>query len=66
MIKKAYSQVVTFEAESIDEAIHLVKSISPPLILVDVVLGDEDGILCTRRIKAIEPSSQVILMSAYP
>jgi len=66
MIKKASSQVVTFEAESIDEAIHLVKSISPPLIMVDVVLGDEDGILCTRRIKAIEPSSKVILMSAYP
>jgi len=33
---------------------------------VDVVLGDEDGILCTRRIRAIEPSSQVILISAYP
>lgn len=66
MIKKAYSQVMTFEAESIDEAIHLVKRIKPPLVMVDVVLGEEDGILCTRRIKATEPSSQVILMSAYP
>jgi len=66
MIKKAYLQVVTFEAESIEEAVQLVKSINPPLIMVDVVLGDEDGIQCTRRIKAIKPSSQVILMSAYP
>lgn len=66
MIKKAYSQAVTFEAESIDEAVHFIKSLSPPLIIVDVVLGDEDGILCTRRIKAVKPSSQVILMSAYP
>lgn len=66
MIKKASAQAVTFEAESIDEALQLVESLNPPLVIVDVVLGDEDGIFCTRRIKAVEPSSQVILMSAYP
>jgi DNA-binding NarL/FixJ family response regulator len=33
---------------------------------VDVVLGDEDGIRCTRRIKAQLPSARVVLISAYP
>ena len=35
-------------------------------MLVDVVLGDEDGIQCTRRIKAISPPARIILISAYP
>jgi DNA-binding NarL/FixJ family response regulator len=31
------------------------------------VLGEgEDGIRCTRRIKAFSPQSRVVLISAYP
>ena len=33
---------------------------------MDVVLGEEDGIRCTRRIKALSPLSRVVLISAYP
>jgi DNA-binding NarL/FixJ family response regulator len=29
-------------------------------------LGEEDGIRCTRRIKALSPSSRIVLISAYP
>jgi DNA-binding NarL/FixJ family response regulator len=48
-------------------AIHLSQSVNPRLILVDVVLGDsEDGIRCTRRIKAVAPEARVVLISAYP
>jgi DNA-binding NarL/FixJ family response regulator len=34
---------------------------------MDVVLaGEEDGITCTRRIKAVAPASRILLISAYP
>jgi DNA-binding NarL/FixJ family response regulator len=36
------------------------------LVLVDVILGEEDGIRCARRIKAMLPASRVVLISAYP
>ncbi|MFN2109706.1 MAG: response regulator, partial [Anaerolineae bacterium] len=40
--------------------------ITPHLVLIDVVQGDEDGIHCTRRIKAISSKPRVVLISAYP
>ncbi len=43
----------------------LLGSISPDLAVVDVVLGDEDGIECTRQIKARSPQTRVMLISAY-
>lgn len=55
-----------YEADDVGEALRLVDSQSPSLALVDVILGDEDGIRCTRRIKAICPETRVVLMSAYP
>jgi DNA-binding NarL/FixJ family response regulator len=55
-----------YEAENSGEAAHLAQRIGPQLILVDVILGDEDGIGCARRIKALAPQSRVVLISAYP
>jgi DNA-binding NarL/FixJ family response regulator len=66
MIGKVCSQTVIYEAENIDETIDLIKRIMPQLVLVDVVLGEEDGICCTRRIKALSSISRVVLISAYP
>jgi DNA-binding NarL/FixJ family response regulator len=66
MIGKICPQATIYEAESIGEAIHLAESVVPQLVLVDVILGEEDGIRCTRRIKALSPKSRVILISAYP
>jgi DNA-binding NarL/FixJ family response regulator len=66
MVGKAYPQAVIYEAKNIREALRLTEGITPQLVLVDVVLGEEDGIQCTRRIKAHLPSSRVILISAYP
>jgi DNA-binding NarL/FixJ family response regulator len=65
-VGKAYPQAVIYEAENIKEALRLTEGVTPQLVLVDVVLGEEDGIQCTRRIKAQLPSSRVILISAYP
>lgn len=66
MIGKACAQAVIYEAENIAEATQLVQQVPPQLVLVDVVLGDEDGIRCARRIKAISPQSRIVLISAYP
>jgi DNA-binding NarL/FixJ family response regulator len=66
MIGIVCSQAMIYEAQNIGEAAHLAQNIAPQLALVDVVLGEEDGIRCTRRIKALSPLSRVVLISAYP
>ncbi len=66
MIGKLYPRVTIYEAEEIQDAVHLAQTIEPQLALIDVVLGDEDGISCARRIKAVLPQCRIILISAYP
>ena len=66
MLGRAYPAAVIYEAGNTSEAIHLVEEVRPKLILVDVILGEEDGIQCARRIKASWPHSRVILITAYP
>lgn len=53
------------EAGSVEQTVELLDRISPDLAVVDVVLGDEDGIECTRQIKARSPETRVVLISAY-
>ncbi|HMR63727.1 MAG TPA: response regulator [Anaerolineae bacterium] len=65
-VGKICPQAFIYEAEDIATAVRLAQRVEPRLALVDVVLGDEDGISCTRRIKAISPASRIVLISAYP
>ena len=66
MIGRLCPQAIVYEAEGVQDAVQLAQRLELQLILVDVVLGDEDGITCTRRIKTVRPQSRIILMSAYP
>jgi len=66
MIGRAYPQAVVYEADSSQEALRLAESLDPSLILVDVVLGDEDGIRCTRRLRGQNPDARIVMISAYP
>jgi DNA-binding NarL/FixJ family response regulator len=66
MIGKVCAQAMIYEAANIKEATNLARQISPQLALVDVVLGEEDGIHCVRRIRALSPLSRIVLISAYP
>jgi DNA-binding NarL/FixJ family response regulator len=66
VLGKAYPQAVLFEADDINSAVEIVQRIKPQLVFVDVVLGEEDGVRCVRRIKAISPQSRVVTISAYP
>ena len=66
MVGKACARAIIYEAENIAEATQLVQQVAPQLVLVDVVLGEEDGIRCARRIKAVYPQARIVLISAYP
>ena len=65
LIIKTCPTAILYEAEDTREAVRLAERIKPQLALVDVVLTEEDGIQCTRRIKAISPTTRVVLISAY-
>ncbi len=66
IISRVYPQAMVYEAGNTEDAVHLVRQTAPRLVFVDVVLGDENGIRCTRKIKKQTADSRVVLMSAYP
>jgi DNA-binding NarL/FixJ family response regulator len=66
MIGKIYPQAMLYEAKDTEEALSLIQHVAPQLAFVDVVLGDQSGIQCTRRMKAALPRLRIILISAYP
>ncbi|MBL8061678.1 MAG: response regulator transcription factor [Anaerolineales bacterium] len=66
LIGKLYSSSVMYEAENISEALSLGKQVQPQLAFIDVVLEDEDGIQCARKLRAISPLTRIVVISAYP
>jgi two-component system, NarL family, nitrate/nitrite response regulator NarL len=54
---------VVGRASSADEALRLAAALRPDVALVDVELGDEDGIELTQRLISGDPSAIVILIS---
>lgn len=66
MVGKSRPQAHIAEAENIEIALRLAHELRPQLAFVDVVLGDENGIECTQQIKAISPTTRIVLISAYP
>lgn len=66
MINMICSQTMVYEAENIAESIQLINHINPGLILVDMILGKESGIQCTKQLMKHSPLSRIILISAYP
>lgn len=66
MVSKVCPQAIIHEAQNMAEATQMAQQFSPKLALIDVVLADEDGIQCARRLKALSPHSRIVLISAYP
>jgi two-component system nitrate/nitrite response regulator NarL len=54
---------VVGQAASGDEARRLARELRPDVALVDVELGDEDGIETARRLTADDPALTVVLIS---
>jgi DNA-binding NarL/FixJ family response regulator len=46
-------------------ALELAEALAPDVALVDIVLGDEDGISLAQQLTARVPSTRVILISSY-
>ena len=53
------------EATSGEEAVELVSSLHPGLVLMDINMGEMDGLEATRIITAQHPETFVILVSTY-
>jgi DNA-binding NarL/FixJ family response regulator len=66
MVGKVHPNAMIYEAGCLQEALHILASTTPRIIFVDVVLGSEDGISCTRRISKQVPGARIIMISAYP
>ncbi|MGQ0605267.1 MAG: response regulator [Anaerolineales bacterium] len=66
LIGKTSPGALLYEADDVAEAVRLTKLVRPHLAFIDVVLPEEDGIQCVRRIKALVPTTRLILISAYP
>jgi two-component system, NarL family, nitrate/nitrite response regulator NarL len=56
---------VVGSAVSGEEALRLAERLEPDIALVDIELGDEDGLVLTHRFAARAPSTRVILISSY-
>ena len=53
------------EAASGEEAVALSEQIAPDLVLMDINMGEMDGLEATRRITAARPETLVVLVSTY-
>lgn len=53
------------EAESGAEGVELARRHVPDVVLMDLLMPEMDGIEATRRIKAVSPSTQVIVLTSY-
>ncbi len=66
MIGRVSPGALVWEAESSIEAFRLTEQSTPQVIFLDVILGDENGIQCVKRLHTLSPKAQIILISAYP
>ncbi len=52
-------------AENAKEALRLFEEIAPPIVLTDIKMPDMDGIELLRRIKKINPDTEVIMFTGH-
>ncbi len=56
---------VVGSAGAVDEAVALVARLQPDVILLDLELGDRDGVAAIPRFKDASPASRVLVFTAY-
>lgn len=57
--------VIVGEAETGEEALALAREHAPDVVLLDLLLPGMDGVETTRRIKAVSPRSQIMILTSY-
>jgi DNA-binding NarL/FixJ family response regulator len=53
------------EAVNPDDAVKQARKLKPDVVLLDVRLGDKDGIEVIRRIRAAAPTARVVVLSGF-
>jgi len=53
------------EAATPDDAVKLSRQHKPDVVLLDVRLGDKDGLEAIRRIRTAAPNTQVVVLSSF-
>jgi len=66
LIGRIQPLALLYEAGTASEALSLAEQVRPRLALIDVVLENEDGILCAQRLRSVSPATRMIVISAYP
>jgi NarL family two-component system response regulator LiaR len=56
---------VVGEAESGEQAVHLVQKYMPDIVLMDLLMPGMNGVDATRLVKHASPRSQVIVLTSY-
>lgn len=56
---------VVGEASSGDEAIAAASELIPDVVLMDLVMGEIDGVEATRGVKDVSPRSQVVVLTSF-
>jgi len=56
---------VVGEAGDSAEALAQAQRLRPALVLIDIDLPDEDGVVTTRRLKALLPETTVVMLTVY-
>jgi len=65
ILEQEPDMVVVGEAGDGEEAVNLANSLKPDVAIIDIAMPKLDGIEATKRIKAIRPSINVLILSAY-
>lgn len=65
VISRAVGFELVGEAGTGEEAVELAEALNPDLVLMDINMGEMDGIEAARRITASQPGVVVILVSTY-
>ncbi len=64
-LRARYTDATLLEAVNGREALSIIEETRPDLILMDIELPDSNGLDLTRRIKARNPATRVLVISLY-